>query len=210
MIASSASTTRLTITQTKGRLYFVRRLRTLARFWPATPFSRRSSGSYPQPDWLIDRERLGDRLPPRVRARELWRISEPLLEQAQDDATRLAVSDMERAGVDVDHRRRDATGELLQPLRDRALRRRPGRARRRPRPHRSREPGAEGGRPDPPHVAGRGPRRRVPALDHRSPDQDHRSGAVHDDAAGPERPLRRRSGAWRSRTPTPSTRSYAT
>jgi 5-methyltetrahydropteroyltriglutamate--homocysteine methyltransferase len=58
-------------------------------------------GSYPQPDWLIDRKRLGDRLPPRVRARELWRIREPLLEQAQDDATRLAVQDMERAGVDV-------------------------------------------------------------------------------------------------------------
>ena len=58
-------------------------------------------GSYPQPDWLIDRERLGDRLPPRVRARELWRIPEPLLEGAQDDATRLAVQDMERAGVDV-------------------------------------------------------------------------------------------------------------
>ena len=58
-------------------------------------------GSYPQPDWLIDRERLGDRLPPRVRARELWRVPEPLLEEAQDDATRLAVRDMERAGVDV-------------------------------------------------------------------------------------------------------------
>ena len=58
-------------------------------------------GSYPQPDWLIDRERLGDRLPPRVRARELWRVSEPFLEAAQDDATRLAVQDMERAGVDV-------------------------------------------------------------------------------------------------------------
>jgi 5-methyltetrahydropteroyltriglutamate--homocysteine methyltransferase len=58
-------------------------------------------GSYPQPDWLIDRERLGARLPPRVRARELWRVSEELLEQAQDDATRLAVQDMERAGVDV-------------------------------------------------------------------------------------------------------------
>jgi 5-methyltetrahydropteroyltriglutamate--homocysteine methyltransferase len=58
-------------------------------------------GSYPQPDWLIDRERLGDRLPPRVRARELWRVLEPLLEEAQDDATRLAVQDMERAGVDV-------------------------------------------------------------------------------------------------------------
>jgi 5-methyltetrahydropteroyltriglutamate--homocysteine methyltransferase len=58
-------------------------------------------GSYPQPDWLIDRERLHDRLPPRVRARELWRVPEELLEQAQDDATRLAVADMERAGVDV-------------------------------------------------------------------------------------------------------------
>ena len=58
-------------------------------------------GSYPQPDWLIDRERLGDRLPPRVRARELWRVPEPFLEEAQDDATRLAVQDMERAGVDV-------------------------------------------------------------------------------------------------------------
>jgi 5-methyltetrahydropteroyltriglutamate--homocysteine methyltransferase len=58
-------------------------------------------GSYPQPDWLIDRERLGERLPPRVRARELWRVPEPFLEEAQDDATRLAVQDLERAGVDV-------------------------------------------------------------------------------------------------------------
>jgi 5-methyltetrahydropteroyltriglutamate--homocysteine methyltransferase len=58
-------------------------------------------GSYPQPNWLIDRERLADRLPPRVRARELWRVPEPFLEEAQDDATRLAVQDMERAGVDV-------------------------------------------------------------------------------------------------------------
>ncbi len=58
-------------------------------------------GSYPQPDWLIDRERLGERLPPRVRARELWRVPEPYLEEAQDDATRLAVQDMEWAGVDV-------------------------------------------------------------------------------------------------------------
>jgi len=58
-------------------------------------------GSYPQPEWLIDRRRLGDRLPPRIRARELWRVPEPYLEEAQDDATRLAVQDMERAGVDV-------------------------------------------------------------------------------------------------------------
>jgi 5-methyltetrahydropteroyltriglutamate--homocysteine methyltransferase len=58
-------------------------------------------GSYPQPPWLIDRDRLGDRLPPRVRARELWRIPEAYLEEAQDDATRLAVADLERAGIDV-------------------------------------------------------------------------------------------------------------
>jgi 5-methyltetrahydropteroyltriglutamate--homocysteine methyltransferase len=58
-------------------------------------------GSYPQPDWLIDRKRLGERLPPRIRARELWRVAEELLEDAQDDATRLAVQDMERAGVDI-------------------------------------------------------------------------------------------------------------
>jgi 5-methyltetrahydropteroyltriglutamate--homocysteine methyltransferase len=58
-------------------------------------------GSYPQPDWLIDRQRLGDRLPPRVRARELWRVPDEFLEEAQDDATRLAVQDLERAGVEV-------------------------------------------------------------------------------------------------------------
>jgi 5-methyltetrahydropteroyltriglutamate--homocysteine methyltransferase len=58
-------------------------------------------GSYPQPDWLIDRERLGARLPPRVRALELWRVDAPYLEEAQDDATRLAVQDLERAGVDI-------------------------------------------------------------------------------------------------------------
>ena len=58
-------------------------------------------GSYPQPDWLIDRDRLGSRLPPRVRARELWRVDEAHLEQAQDDATLIAIRDMERAGVDI-------------------------------------------------------------------------------------------------------------
>jgi 5-methyltetrahydropteroyltriglutamate--homocysteine methyltransferase len=58
-------------------------------------------GSYPQPDWLIDRERLGERLPPRVRAQEIWRVSEPWLEQAQDDATLLALRDFELAGIDI-------------------------------------------------------------------------------------------------------------
>ena len=58
-------------------------------------------GSYPQPDWLVDREMLGGRLPPRVRAKEIWRVDERFLGQAQDDATVLAVRDMERAGIDV-------------------------------------------------------------------------------------------------------------
>lgn len=58
-------------------------------------------GSYPQPDWLVDRDNLRGRLPPRVRAREIWRVSERFLEQAQDDATLLAIRAMERAGVDI-------------------------------------------------------------------------------------------------------------
>ncbi len=58
-------------------------------------------GSYPQPDWLIDRDNLRSRLPPRVRAREIWRVAERFLEQAQDDATLIAIRDMERAGIDV-------------------------------------------------------------------------------------------------------------
>jgi 5-methyltetrahydropteroyltriglutamate--homocysteine methyltransferase len=58
-------------------------------------------GSYPQPDWLIDRERLRGSLPPRIRARELWRIPEPYLAEAQDDATALAIAELERAGVDI-------------------------------------------------------------------------------------------------------------
>jgi 5-methyltetrahydropteroyltriglutamate--homocysteine methyltransferase len=58
-------------------------------------------GSYPQPDWLVDRQMLGSRLPPRVRALEIWRVSPHLLEQAQDDATIVAIRDMERAGIDI-------------------------------------------------------------------------------------------------------------
>jgi 5-methyltetrahydropteroyltriglutamate--homocysteine methyltransferase len=58
-------------------------------------------GSYPQPDWLIDRKRLTDIVPPRARAPELWRVEASLLEQAKDDATLLAIRDQERAGIDV-------------------------------------------------------------------------------------------------------------
>jgi 5-methyltetrahydropteroyltriglutamate--homocysteine methyltransferase len=58
-------------------------------------------GSYPQPDWLIDRKKLAGRFPPRVRARELWRVAEPYLAEAQDDATRLAIEAQEAAGLDI-------------------------------------------------------------------------------------------------------------
>ena len=58
-------------------------------------------GSYPQPEWLIDRKRLAGRFPPRVRARELWRIPEPFLAEAQDDATLIAIKAQEEAGIDI-------------------------------------------------------------------------------------------------------------
>ena len=58
-------------------------------------------GSYPQPDWLVDKQVLLGHGPPRVRMKEVWRVAEPHLEQAQDDATLLAIRDMERAGLDI-------------------------------------------------------------------------------------------------------------
>src|SRR5215210_9578493 len=57
-------------------------------------------GSYPQPNWLIDRSKLGSKVP-RVRAPEIWRVEPSLLEEAQDDATLIAIRDMERAGIDI-------------------------------------------------------------------------------------------------------------
>ena len=58
-------------------------------------------GSYAQPEWLIDRKKLAGRFPPRVRAKELWRVAPDLLDEAQDDATRIAIRDQERAGLDI-------------------------------------------------------------------------------------------------------------
>src|SRR5689334_3934997 len=57
-------------------------------------------GSYPQPDWLVDRQMLSKGVP-RVRMTDMWRVPERFLEQAQDDATILAIRDMERAGIDI-------------------------------------------------------------------------------------------------------------
>src|SRR6201986_332445 len=58
-------------------------------------------GSYAQPEWLIDRKKLAGRFPPRVRAKEMWRVAPEHLAQAQDDATLLAIRDQERAGLDI-------------------------------------------------------------------------------------------------------------
>ena len=58
-------------------------------------------GSYPQPEWLIDRAKLAGRFPPRVRAKELWRIAPEFLEEAQDDATIMAIKAQEDAGLDI-------------------------------------------------------------------------------------------------------------
>src|SRR5215203_2091489 len=58
-------------------------------------------GSYPQPDWLVDREMMLANIVPRVRLRQMWRVPEPYLEQAQDDATLIAIRDLERAGIDI-------------------------------------------------------------------------------------------------------------
>ncbi len=58
-------------------------------------------GSYPQPEWLIDRKKLAGRFPPRVRAKELWRIPGEFIEEAWRDATLLAIRAQERAGIDI-------------------------------------------------------------------------------------------------------------
>jgi 5-methyltetrahydropteroyltriglutamate--homocysteine methyltransferase len=58
-------------------------------------------GSFPQPEWLIDRARLAGRFPPRVRARELWRVAPEFLAEAQDDATLIAIRAQEEAGLDI-------------------------------------------------------------------------------------------------------------
>jgi 5-methyltetrahydropteroyltriglutamate--homocysteine methyltransferase len=58
-------------------------------------------GSYPQPEWLIDRKKLAARFPPRTRAKELWRVAPEFLEEAQNDATILSIRDQERAGLDI-------------------------------------------------------------------------------------------------------------
>jgi len=69
--------------------------------YPTHPIPTTVVGSYPQPDWLVDRSALEHHGVPRVSARDIWRIPEPHLEEAQDDATMVAIAEMERAGIDI-------------------------------------------------------------------------------------------------------------
>src|ERR687889_1390872 len=82
-----------------GRTAAPRHTRAVPQQLPPLPTS--IVGSLPQPDWLIDREKLAHRFPPRVRARELWRVAPEYLAEAQDDATLLAIRSQEDAGLDI-------------------------------------------------------------------------------------------------------------
>ncbi len=158
-------------------------------------------GSYPQPDWLIDRAKLAGRFPPRVRARELWRVAPEFLDQAQDDATLLAIRAQEDAGLDIitdgEIRRESYSNRFATALEGVDIDN-PGTALDR------------SGHPNPvPRVTG--PIRRKHPVevsdltflrDHTVADgQDHRARPVHDGAAGAGRLLRVAGGARASATP---------
>jgi 5-methyltetrahydropteroyltriglutamate--homocysteine methyltransferase len=143
-------------------------------------------GSYAQPDWLIDRKKLAGRFPPRVRARELWRVTPEFLEEAQDDATILAIRDQERAGLDIitdGEQRRESYSNRFATVLEGIDIDNPGTALDR------------SGHPNPvPRIvgkirrqtAGRSTRRRIPTRQYRPSDQDHRARPVHHVAAGAE------------------------
>jgi 5-methyltetrahydropteroyltriglutamate--homocysteine methyltransferase len=146
-------------------------------------------GSYCQPDWLIDREKLKGQFPPRTRAKELWRIPEPLLKQAQDDATLIAIRDQERAGLDIltdgEIRRESYSNRFATALEGLDL-------------DNYGQVMTRSGKPVPvPRIVG--PIRRVaphrtrrpalPARQHRPADQDHPARPLHHVAAGAERIL---------------------
>ena len=167
-------------------------------------------GSYAMPDWLIDREKLASRFPPRTRALELWRVAPEFLEEAQDDATLLAIRDQERAGLDIvtdGEMRRESYSNRFATALDGVDIDNPGTALDRR------------GHPNPvPRVVGPVRRRhpvevrdvRVPAGQHRPADQDHRARA-----RSPCRSRRRTTttthrASWRSTTPWRSTRRSRT
>ena len=142
-------------------------------------------GSYAQPDWLIDRQKLAGRFPPRVRARELWRVTPEFLDEAQDDATLLAIRDQERAGLDIitdGEQRRESYSNRFATALEGVDTDNPGTALDR------------SGHPNPvprvtgaPEASSRGEGRRIPSGQYRRHDQDHRARPVHDVTTSAER-----------------------
>ena len=151
-------------------------------------------GSYPQPEWLIDREKLLKSLPPRVRAQGT--VAHPRGVSRRGAGRCHHRSDQGAGGgrPGYPHRRRDPARELLQSLRHRAGRHRPRQPRHRARPLRPPQPGAAHRRSDPAQASGRSRRRQVSAGAHGQTDQDDGAGTLHDEPAGAERLLPRRGG----------------
>src|SRR5262249_9926043 len=149
-------------------------------------------GSYPQPDWLVDRAMLAKGVP-RIRLRAMWRVPEEFLTQARDDATVLAIRDIEPPGSALLSDREFWPASASSPL-TASLRVRAGVARRAAAGHTHRtlcqhHRGAGSGRADSPPPARRGARHPVPPPPHRPPGQDHAAGALHDGPAGQQRVL---------------------
>ena len=151
-------------------------------------------GSYPQPDWLVDRERLKTMVP-RVRAPEIWRVPEPWLEQAQDDASCSRSARWSGPGIDIvtdgEIRRESYSNRFATALEGVDLAN-PGDHHR-----------ARGGRQVVPRIigpirrtrAGRDPRHQFLRRQHRADDQGHPARPLYHVAPGEERVLRRRGGA---------------
>ena len=144
------------------------------------------AGSYPQPEWLIDRRMLSKRMPPRVRAGELWRVAPEWLEQAQDDATILAIRDQERAGLDIltdgEIRRESYSNRFATALCTRW--RGPGQPGNHRQPQRTFDPCTSRRGTDPAQAAGSSTGPEVPACQYGPPGQDHCARALHDVATG--------------------------
>ena len=144
-------------------------------------------GSYPQPDWLVDRATLHHHGVPRAHAHDMWRVPDDLLEQAQDDATILAIRDMERAGIDIvtdGEIRRESYSNRFALALEGIDADTPGELRS------QRRPGDESPsrrRADPPRGRGGNARCRIPARQRDAGDEDHAARAVHSVAPGAER-----------------------
>ncbi len=149
-------------------------------------------GSYPQPEWLVDRAMLSKSVP-RTRMHEMWRLPEEHLEEAQDDATIVAIRDMERAGIDIvtdgEIRRESYSNRFATALegvdadKPAMIRARSGQE--------TPVPRVVGSYPrtNPSHRRGRAARHGIPAQEHRSRRQDHPARPVHHEPTGQERVL---------------------